>query len=80
LPTLRVSGDGHLLLCRRGERFVASEILDAKKEPILRAYLKRWKWEVGVFFGGVDADSTSDELRRVAPNHPVFRIETREQG
>lgn len=77
---LRVSGEGQLLLGRRRERFAASEIPDAEKEPILRAYLKRWKWEVGVFFGGVDADSASDELRRVAPNHPIFRIETPEQG
>jgi hypothetical protein len=43
--------------------------------PILRAYLGRWKWEVGHFFGGVDADLSSDELRRLASNHPIFRIE-----
>ena len=72
---LRVAGAGQLLVGRRRERFVASEIADADKEPILRAYLKRWKWEVGVFFGGVDADSPSDELRRIAQDHPVFRIE-----
>ena len=73
---LRTAGEGHLLVGRRRERFVASEIPDEDKEPILRAYLKRWKWEVGVFFGGVDANSPSAELRRVAPDHPVFRIET----
>ena len=54
---------------------VDSEIPDDEKEPILRAYLKRWKWEVGQFFGGVDADSTADELRRISPDHPIFRIE-----
>jgi deazaflavin-dependent oxidoreductase (nitroreductase family) len=75
---LRVAGEGRLLLGRRRERFAASEIADTDKEPILRSYLKRWKWEVGVFFGGVDADSPSEELRRIAPDHPIFRIETLE--
>ena len=75
---LRVAGQGLLLLGRGRDRFVASEIADADKEPILRAYLKRWTWEVGVFFGGVDADSPSEELRRIAPDHPIFRIETLE--
>ena len=72
---LRAAGRGHLLIGRRREPFVAVEIPDAEKEPILRAYLERWKWEVGQFFGGVDASSPSEELRRIAPDHPVFRIE-----
>ena len=71
---LRAAGEGRLLLGRKHEPFPASEIADADKEPILRAYLRRWKWEVGVFFGGVDADSSSEELRRIAPDHPIFRI------
>jgi len=73
---LRVAGEGQLLVGRRRERFVASEITDADKEPILRAYLKRWKWEVGVFFGGVEASSSSGDFHRIATDHPVFRIET----
>ena len=73
---LRAAGEGRLLLGRRAERFVATEIPDPEKEPILRPYLRRWKWEVGVFFAGVDADASSEELRRIAPDHPVFRIET----
>ena len=44
--------------------------------PLLRAYLKRWKAEVGVFFDGVSATSSEAELQRIAPDHPVFRIET----
>jgi deazaflavin-dependent oxidoreductase (nitroreductase family) len=72
---LRAAGDGELLLGRRRERFVGSELADTEKEPILRAYLKRWTWEVGKFFGGVSADSPSEELRRIAPDHPVFRVE-----
>jgi deazaflavin-dependent oxidoreductase (nitroreductase family) len=74
---LRAAGEGRLLLGRRHEQFVAAEIPDADKEPILRAYLKRWKWEVGQFFGGVDATSSSEELRLIAPDHPIFRVETR---
>jgi deazaflavin-dependent oxidoreductase (nitroreductase family) len=73
---LRAAGQGELLLGRRHERFIGVEIADSEKEPILRAYLKRWKWEVGQFFGGVDADSSSEDVRRIAPDHPIFRIET----
>jgi deazaflavin-dependent oxidoreductase (nitroreductase family) len=73
---LREAGEGTLLLGRRREQFVGSEIPDEDKEVILRAYLRLWKWEVGQFFGGVNADSTTDELHRIAPNHPIFRVET----
>jgi deazaflavin-dependent oxidoreductase (nitroreductase family) len=72
---LRVAGEGELLLGRRRERFAGREIADSEKEPILRAYLKRWKWEVGQFFDGVGSDSSPEELRRIAPNHPIFRVE-----
>jgi hypothetical protein len=72
---IRVSGEGGLRLGRRVERFRAVEIPDEQKMPILRAYLKRWKWEVGTFFEGAGADASDDELRRIAPNHPVFRVE-----
>ena len=71
---LRVSGRGRLLLGRRGEEFTATELPDDARPPILRAYLKRWKAEVGVFFGGVGPDSPEEELRRIAPDHPVFRL------
>ena len=47
---------------------------DEEKPPLLRAYLKKWKWEVGQFFGGVGPDAPEDDLRRIAPDHPVFRI------
>jgi deazaflavin-dependent oxidoreductase (nitroreductase family) len=72
---LRVSGEGRLLLGRRVEPFTANEITDDDaKVPILRAYLKRWKAEVGVFFEGVGPDSSDEQLRGIAPNHPVFGI------
>jgi deazaflavin-dependent oxidoreductase (nitroreductase family) len=72
---MRVSGGGRLLLGPRSESFAAVELSDEDaKVPVLRAYLKRWKAEVGVFFDGVGPDSTEQELREVAPKHPVFRL------
>ena len=72
---LRAVGEGELRVGRRREAFRATELPDEEKPPILRAYLKRWKAEVGVFFGGVGADSSEEELRRISPDHPIFRIE-----
>jgi deazaflavin-dependent oxidoreductase (nitroreductase family) len=74
---LRVAGEGTLRVGRRAEPFRATEVPDAEKAPILRAYLERWKLEVGVFFDGVGPDATDADLARIAPNHPVFRVETR---
>jgi deazaflavin-dependent oxidoreductase (nitroreductase family) len=71
---LRASGSGRLLVGRRAEDFTATELPDEEKPPLLRAYLEKWKWEVGAFFDGVGPDSSDDELRRVAPDHPVFRL------
>src|ERR1700687_3833655 len=69
---LRVIGAGELLLGTKVEPFRAVEISDEEKIPILRAYLKRWRAEVGIFFQGVGPDSSDDEIRRIAPDHPVF--------
>jgi deazaflavin-dependent oxidoreductase (nitroreductase family) len=71
---LRAAHEGELRVGRRREQFRATELPDEAKPPILRAYLKRWKAEVGVFFDGVDADSSEAELQRIAPDHPVFRV------
>jgi len=73
---LRASGEGRLLVGKRSEAFTATEVADEEKAPVLRAYLKRWKFEVGVFFDGVGPDSSEDELRGAAPKHPVFRLDT----
>ena len=54
--------------------FTAEELEDAAKVPVIKAYLKRWKWEVGAFFDGVGPDSSEEELLRIGPDHPVFRI------
>ena len=71
---LRASGEGRLWLGRRSEAFTADELSDDEKPSLLRAYLKRWKFEVGAFFEGVGPDASDEELRRIAPDHPVFRI------
>ncbi|MGW0498942.1 nitroreductase family deazaflavin-dependent oxidoreductase [Streptomyces sp. NPDC003007] len=71
---LRAAGGGELHLGRRVDSFTATEVSDDDKAPVLRAYLKRWKAEVGVFFNGVGPGSTDDQLRRIAPDHPVFEI------
>lgn len=64
-----------LLLGRKRTHRVATEVADADKAPILRAYLERWKAEVGMFFGGVDASSSDDELLAIASDHPVFVLD-----
>jgi deazaflavin-dependent oxidoreductase (nitroreductase family) len=71
---LRVAGEGELRVGHHVEAFRATELADDEKVPILRAYLKRWKAEVGVFFDGVSASSPESEVQRIAPNHPVFRV------
>ncbi|MGW6548095.1 nitroreductase family deazaflavin-dependent oxidoreductase [Streptomyces massasporeus] len=71
---MRAAGGGELHLGKHVDTFTAAEVGDDDKPPILRAYLKRWKAEVGVFFNGVGPDSPDDELRRIAPDHPVFEI------
>jgi F420H(2)-dependent quinone reductase len=74
---IRVTHEGELLLGSKVEPIRVVEIPDDQKIPILREYLKRWKFEVGMFFDGVSAESPESELRRIAPQHPVFRIEER---
>jgi deazaflavin-dependent oxidoreductase (nitroreductase family) len=72
---LRATGTGELRIGRRVEPFTATELGDDDKPAILRAYLKKWKFEVGVFFDGVDAKAPQEKLREIAPGYPVFRIE-----
>jgi deazaflavin-dependent oxidoreductase (nitroreductase family) len=73
---LRVSGSGELRLGRKAEAFTAVEVADADKPAVIREYLRRWAWEVGMFFEDVDATSPEDRLLEVAPGFPVFRIST----
>jgi len=72
---VRASRAAELRLGSRSEPIRVTELPDADKVDVLRAYLRKWSWEVGVFFGGVGADAPEEDLRRIAPNHPVFRVE-----
>jgi deazaflavin-dependent oxidoreductase (nitroreductase family) len=72
---MRVSGGGRLVRGRRVEEFTATEVPEEERIPLLRAYLEKWKWEVGAFFDGAGPDSGDEELRRIAPDHPAFRID-----
>ncbi len=72
---IRVSGGGELRLGSRSEPIRVTELSDFEKPPLLRHYLKRWKFEVGQFFEGVGPDAPEADLQRIAPNHPVFRIQ-----
>jgi deazaflavin-dependent oxidoreductase (nitroreductase family) len=71
---IRVSGTGELRVGSRREPISVVEIPDAEKPPILRAYLKKWAFEVGIFFEGVGADAPDSKLLEAAPKHPVFRL------
>ena len=73
---LRAAGEAKLRLGRKTEDVRATELPDEDKPEILRAYLRRWRFEVGAFFGGVSATSSDEELRGIAGEHPVFLIET----
>lgn len=71
---LRVAGTATLRVGRRVEAVTAEELDDDAKLPVLRAYLARWKWEVGAFFEGLDHTSDDEDLRAAAPGFPAFRL------
>ncbi|MEA5359390.1 nitroreductase family deazaflavin-dependent oxidoreductase [Amycolatopsis sp., V23-08] len=74
---LRAAGQGQLRVGRRDDTFTYRELGDDEKPAILRAYLKRWKFEVSAFFEGVDAKASDEKLREIAPGYPVFEIFTK---
>lgn len=71
---LRAAGEGELQRGRRRQRFTARELADAEKPVILRAYLRKWAFEVGRFFEGVGADAPDNEIQEILPKHPMFAI------
>ncbi|MEJ7803283.1 MAG: nitroreductase family deazaflavin-dependent oxidoreductase [Candidatus Limnocylindria bacterium] len=71
---LRAAGGGELRIGRRVEAFHVDELSDDVKAPILRGYLRRWKFEVGMFFEGLDADASDEQLADIAPGFPVFHV------
>ena len=72
---VRAAGGGELRLGGKREQFRAVELMDNEKPDLLRAYLKLWSMETGQFFDNVKHDAPDEEIARIAPNHPVFRIE-----
>lgn len=74
MRNIRASGEGVLRKGRRQEPIRVVEVPDEEKVPILRAYLKLWAMETKKFFGLPNADVSDEEIARIAPNHPVFRI------
>jgi hypothetical protein len=75
VSNLRAAGNGELLVGRHVETFEATAINDDDKPVILRAYLRRWNVEVGVFFGGVDANSSDAHRRRIAPESRLSTLD-----
>lgn len=64
-----------LLLGRGRTSHAARELRDDEKVEVLRAYLRRWKAEVGQFFDGLDHNASDEELLAIAPKHPVFVLD-----
>jgi|SRR5215469_1939432 len=71
---LRVAGTGELRVGKRTETFRGRELTDDEKIPVLRAYLRRWKAEVGTFFEGVGPGSSDEQIRAIAGDHPAFEV------
>jgi len=68
-------GELDLVVGRRRQHRRAVELADTDKVQVIRAYLRRWKMEVGVFFDGVDAASSDEAIATIAPEHPVFALD-----
>lgn len=70
----RAAGSGELRVGRHRERVVLVELPDSAKPPVLRAYLRTWRSEVGKFFDGVTDDASDEQLLAIADGYPVFRL------
>ena len=70
-------GEGELRTGSKARPFHATEVPAEQRLPMLRLYMDKWAWEVKGFLG-IDADAPDDELRRIAPDHPVFEISFRD--
>jgi len=66
-----------LRIGRRREPVALVELDEEAKVPVLRAYLRRWKVEIGAFFQGVGPDAPDADLARFAPGYPAFRVQGR---
>src|SRR5580658_4203240 len=64
-----------LMLGRHRRSYAALEVPAEGRAEILRTYLRRWKFEVGMFFDGVGPDSSDAEFAAIADRHPVFVLQ-----
>jgi deazaflavin-dependent oxidoreductase (nitroreductase family) len=74
---VRAGSDVELRIGRRREPVALVELEGDEKIPVLRAYLRRWKMEIGAFFQGVGPDAPDPDLAAIAPGYTAFRVETR---
>ena len=72
---IRVAGEGVLRRGRRRTEIRVTELADADKPAIIRAYLAEWAWEVKQFFPGITAESSDAAIAALADGFPVFRID-----
>ena len=72
---LRAGSEANLRLGRKIQSFKATELADAEKAPILKAYLDKWAYATAGHFGVPKKGYTAADIERVAPRSPVFVIE-----
>jgi F420H(2)-dependent quinone reductase len=72
--SLRAAGRARLTRGRTTEEVAAVELPDAEKPPILGAYVKGFWKDSKDAFALESPDAGEDELRAIAPQHPVFRL------
>ncbi len=74
MRNLRVAGEGEIHHGTHATHFHGEEVPDTDKLPILKTYLDKWAWEVGAFFE-LEKNPSDADIQRIAPQHPIFRIE-----
>ncbi|MCH5641567.1 MULTISPECIES: nitroreductase/quinone reductase family protein [unclassified Gordonia (in: high G+C Gram-positive bacteria)] len=71
----RAAATAELRRGRKRRTVALHEIEAAQRVPVLRAYLKKWGWEVKRFLPeGLTVDATDEELAAHAHQLPVFAI------
>ncbi len=70
---IRAAGEAELRSGSKTEPFKAVELNDSEKPAVLREYLRRWGGVTAAYFDAT-ADASDEEFRRIAPDHPSFRI------
>ena len=70
---LRAAGEAELRVGSKRQTVRATEVPTEERPEIIRAYLARWGSMTASQFG-VGKDANDEDLKRIAPDHPVFRI------